>query len=117
MAGSQRRKGAAYEREVAQALSAWSGLDIRRHLGQARDGGEDIVFGPFTVECKRRKTLKTLRAWYEQVRHAAKRRVGIPLLVMREDAGESMVVLSLTDFLTLLDRTRFQENADGTDRP
>lgn len=110
MGRSQREKGAQFERDVAKIFSAFVGREVRRHLGQARDGGEDIIVPPLTVECKRRKSLKTIMSWYEQAR-AASRKIGnapIPVVVMREDSGETMVLMSLTDFLSVADRTFFE---------
>lgn len=112
MGKSQRTKGAVYEREIAKRFSDALGLDCKRNIGQARDGGEDIPCGPFLIECKRRKTLTTIRKWYEQVvrattRYAENVAFGFrptPIVVMREDNGESMVVLTLDDFLALVVR-------------
>lgn len=100
MGASQRRKGAAYEREVMNAFSAALGAEFKRNIGQARDGGNDGDVGPLVLEMKRRKSLKTFMDWYRQAQAATS--VGrIPVVVMREDAGESMVMLSLEDFLRL----------------
>ena len=101
-----RNKGAAFEREVAHKLSQHFGEKITRVLGQARDSGEDIDVGNLTVECKRRATLKGLYAWYEQARAAAKRYTAlrIPVVAFREDNGETMVMLTLPDFLFLSDK-------------
>ena len=101
-----RDKGAIFERDVAHKLSQFFGERITRILGQARDSGEDIDVGNLTIECKRRKTLKGLYAWYWQARTAAKRyaTLRIPVVVFREDYGESMVMLSLDDFLFLSDK-------------
>jgi Holliday junction resolvase-like predicted endonuclease len=98
---AQRTKGAVGEREVCAILSAALGKKIERNIGQARDGGCDINAGSLVVEVKRRKTLTTFRAWYEQARAAVTRTGDIPIVVMREDGEDFMVALSLTDFLTL----------------
>jgi hypothetical protein len=105
---SQRNKGASYEREVMQKFSDFFGRSFKRNIGQARDGGNDGDVGPLVVECKRRKSLKTLMGWYEQAKAAAVRMPSgtgplgrIPVVVMRQDAGESMVMLTLDDFLSL----------------
>jgi hypothetical protein len=97
---SQRRKGAVYEREVMSAFSAALGAEFKRNIGQARDGGNDGDVGPLVLEMKRRKSLKTFMDWYRQAQ-AATPAGRIPVVVMREDAGESMVMLSLEDFLRL----------------
>lgn len=104
MSKSQRTKGASYEREVCHALSALVGAPIKRHIGQARDGGEDIPFGEFSIECKRRKTLTTLEGWYQQAQTSATPQLKIPVVVARADAGRSLVILSLEDWLGTVGR-------------
>jgi hypothetical protein len=116
----QRTKGAVYEREICTRLSAATGRKIQRNIGQARDGGTDIPFGNFLIECKRRKTLGTIEKWLKQATDAVKKKCGcgkyeqqvcdicqgvdstIPVVVARSDAGESMAFLSLENFLTLV---------------
>jgi len=44
MGKMSRSKGARAEIEVAKLLSKWSGKDVKRKLGAARDGGSDIEF-------------------------------------------------------------------------
>lgn len=125
MGASQRRKGASYEREVSKQINAALGLKgIGRKLGQARDGGNDIDFGIFGVECKRRKTLGTVYGWLQQCIEAVtgrKRTVLVmeepmpgvrtamqydidmtPIVIGREDNGVSLVILRLNDFLHLV---------------
>lgn len=115
MGKSQRTKGASYEREVAAVFSAALDADFKRNIGQARDGGNDIDVGPLVVECKRRKTLKTIRDWFDQAKAACAKRnnaefwsldsdvqtPAIPTIVCREDNGESLVIIRLSDFLIL----------------
>ena len=100
MSRSQRVKGASYEREVMAVFSEAFGDTFRRILGQARDSGADGNVGRFRVECKRRARLATQASWYAQVK-AATKEGEIPLVVMREDHGENMVLLSLSHFLAL----------------
>lgn len=112
MGKSQRNKGASYEREVCTEINAALGTDIKRHIGQARDGGHDALCGPLVLEMKRRKTLTTFRQWYEQAMRACARVIeakvldgdsspSFPVIVCREDNGESFVLLSLQHFLKL----------------
>lgn len=100
MSASQRTKGAVYEREVMKAFSTAFGREFKRNIGQARDGGNDGDVGPLVLEMKRRKSLKTFMDWYRQAQ-AAVTGDRLPIVVMREDAGESMVLLSLVDFIRL----------------
>lgn len=113
MGKMQRTKGASYEREVCNVIGAYLGIEVKRHIGQARDGGNDITVGPLVIECKRRKTLKTLRDWFDQAKAACRQRSeqharrgepiprSVPVIVCREDNGESLVVITLHDFLAL----------------
>lgn len=103
MSKSQRTKGATYEREIAFAFSEGLGSEFKRNIGQARDGGNDIDVGPLVVECKRRKRLTVIGNWFAQAQAAiaSKPRGGIPTVVCREDNGESLVVIRLSDFIKL----------------
>lgn len=122
MGKSQRNKGAGFEREVCDIFTAALGLDeehkIKRNIGQARDGGNDIDIGPLVVECKRRKTLGTVYGWLQQAidatkgkfvmprkgPHAGDPQYGekmLPVVVAREDNGVPIVIMRLNDFLML----------------
>lgn len=101
MSKSQRTKGAAYEREICKKLSEATGKNIQRNIGQARDGGTDIPFGNFRLECKRRKTLGTIEKWLKQSTDSCPNDE-IPAVVARSDQGKSMVFLSLDNFLLLV---------------
>ena len=114
MGKSQRVKGSVFERwlakQLSDALGKNFGVEFKRNIGQARDGGNDIDAGPFVVEAKRRKTLKTLEGWMAQA-EAAGRRSGLlrregrdiegklPVVVARADDGRALAVLDLDDFL------------------
>ena len=54
MSKHSRDKGATFEREIANDLTADWGTPVKRNIGQARDGGDDITVSPFRIECKRR---------------------------------------------------------------
>ena len=100
MAASQRAKGAAAEREVAQILADALGIVVKRKLGQARDGGDDITIGPFRVEVKRRETL-AMDQWSRQVETAA----GvddIPVVVYRRSREPWRVSMLLEDWILLV---------------
>lgn len=81
MSASQRRKGAAGEREVFALLSDELGFDVCRKLGQARDGGFDGQAGRFAIEVKRRERLDLPGAW-RQVNAACG--ILIPTVAFRE---------------------------------
>lgn len=81
--------------EFSEAL----GQKFNRLLGQARDGGADGKVGCLRIEMKRRSELAK---WYNQAVVAAQQEE-IPLVVLREDHGESMVLLSLDNLLKLVE--------------
>lgn len=100
MSKSQRNKGAAFEREVAAELTKVLGYEVKRQLGQARDGGHDIdLQNGILVECKRRKSFATLYDWMAQCVAACAMRnaTALPMLVVRADGEESLVVVRLAD--------------------
>jgi len=98
---SQRTKGAAGEREVCAIFATALQRDVKRHIGQARDGGNDITVRPLSIEVKRRKSLKTFMDWWRQAKAACTPESFIPVVVMREDNGPWLVSLTLADFLYL----------------
>ena len=61
-----RNKGANGERELAGILSDELGFSVKRKLGQARDGGDDISVGQYRIEVKRRERL-AIEDWCKQV--------------------------------------------------
>lgn len=97
----QRTKGASYEREVCADFSKSTGRIVKRHIGQSRDGGNDITVPPYTVECKRRRAHKTIEKWLAQANDACTVEAPIPIVVGRSDGGKSFVILPLDDFLQL----------------
>lgn len=102
MGAMSRRKGANYEREVVNILKR-SGHPAARNLDQTRDGGGDIPFGDFLIECKRRKSM-AIYDWMDQCIYAC-RDSQKPMLAIRADQRISLVVLTLDDFLELISRT------------
>ena len=91
----QRRKGAAYEREIANAIGA------KRNIGQARDGGDDITIEGYRIECKRRATLGPMVGWMEQAQASCKTDTEVPVVICRGDGGESLVILRFKDWTDL----------------
>lgn len=97
MSASQRLKGAEGEREACRLLSEEFGLPVARKLGQARDSGEDIELGPFTIEVKRRKRIGMAYDWIAQVSAAGDR----PVVMCREDGGEWLVIVPFAEWARL----------------
>jgi hypothetical protein len=68
--------------------------------------GEDVVLSPaarklipYSFECKARKGTKTLYGWHEQACNHAK---GTPVVVIKGDRKEPLVLLRFADFLELI---------------
>lgn len=102
MSAMSRRKGFSYEREVIADITRVCGVQCKRNLDQTRDGGGDIPFGRFLIECKRRARVP-LYKWLDQcVKACAGKHT--PVLAIRGDNRESLVVMRLEDFLALVGR-------------
>ena len=67
---ASRNKGAVAERELAAMLSDELGYPIKRKLGQAREGGDDIQVENYRLEVKRREKL-AVESWCKQVEEVA----------------------------------------------
>jgi Holliday junction resolvase len=107
MGAMQRNKGATFERDLAKCFSESLGVPVKRNIGQARDGGDDITVGPLAVEAKRRKSLKTVYDWIRQAERAVEQldlfldAPRKPLVVARADNEGPLVIMKLDDFLSL----------------
>jgi Holliday junction resolvase len=96
----KRNKGAAGERELAGILKDNLGFEVKRNLGQARDGADDITIQKFRIEVKRQERLQVDK-WSEQVESCSK--VGeVPVLMYRRNGQPWRVCLRLDDFIPLL---------------
>ena len=85
MGRASRDKGARGERELATLLSYAVKEDVKRRLGQAREGGADILSLPgFVIEVKRQEVLH-LNSWWQQVLKASAGTNKIPLLAYRQN--------------------------------
>lgn len=99
MSKMQRTKGASFERDIANDLSASFARSVKRNIGQARDGGDDITVPPFRIECKRRQGI-AVYAWLEQCIAACVPH-DIPVVVAKADRQDPIVVLRYSDFKTI----------------
>jgi hypothetical protein len=99
MSASQRRKGACGENELANLLTDLLGFVVRRNLGAARDGGDDITIGKFRIECKRRAKI-AIHEWMEQAIDNCKE--GTPVLAFRADGEAWIVCFRLLDAVELM---------------
>src|SRR5689334_20038463 len=97
MSKSQRVKGAAFEREIANDLTESWGKKIQRNIGQARDGGDDITVKPFRIECKRRKGIAVYK-WLYQCSEACTGTADVPIVVARGDGEDAIVIMAYEDW-------------------
>lgn len=96
----KRNKGAAGERELAGILTDQLGRVVKRNLGQARDGADDITIEHFRIEVKRQERLQ-IDAWSQQVEACAKPGE-VPVVVYRRSGQPWRVCLLLDDFIPMM---------------
>src|SRR5208282_6925704 len=108
MSKLSRTKGAGGERELCALLSDAFGQVVKRKLGQAREGGNDVDLPGFRVECKRRKRIGNLYEWVEQAKlplreatAATFQRIPIPVVMLRADGKEWLVTMRLADWVVI----------------
>ncbi len=102
MGAMQRRKGARFEREVANAFAILF-PEAKRGIGQARDSGEvaDVSGTPFWPECKR-GAGSTVDAALAQALASKKVGSGPALAIVRRNGKRATASMYLEDFLFLL---------------
>jgi hypothetical protein len=89
----RRQKGARGENELAQLLTDQLGFVVKRKLGQARDGGDDIQVGKYKIEVKRHERLSVMD-WVRQVEATCG--VGeVPIVVFRQNGQPWRAVVPL----------------------
>ena len=96
----KRNKGAAGERELAGILKDHLGFEVKRNLGQARDGADDITIQKFRIEVKRQERLQVDK-WSEQVESCSKSGE-VPILAYRRNGQPWRICLKLDDFIPML---------------
>lgn len=109
MSASQRTKGAAGERECAGIISEALGVNLKRNLGQAREGGDDLTLpkfggGRFRCEVKRRRSISVWAFLKQAIAscHNCVEGDDVPIVFMRADGGEWMALMRMDDFLPML---------------
>jgi hypothetical protein len=84
MSARERRKGQVAEREACKLLSDELGIEVTRHVDQARQGGADVLTIPgYAVEIKRRESLSRPAWWAQAVRQGI-RHEAEPLVLYRQ---------------------------------
>jgi Holliday junction resolvase len=109
----KRNKGAAGERELAKLLTDELGFVVKRNLGQARDGADDITIQHFRLEVKRQERLQ-IDAWSLQVEACAQPHE-VPVVVYRRNGQPWRVCLLLDDFIPMLRDQLEGNNANQTE--
>ena len=106
---NSRAKGASGERELAQYLRE-KGWESRR--GQQFSGGQDspdvVSTLPFHIECKRVERLQL----YDSLKQAKRDSEGSdkpPVVIHRKNREEWVAILSLNDFLDLVEKAVINE--------
>lgn len=99
MTSPSKAKGNTFEREIVEAAKL-VGLEAKRAwgsngaaLGEAEE--VDCLIGTVRVQCKRRAALPQ----YLQIP------TGCDIVAMRQDRGDTLVLLPLKDYLELLKKT------------
>ncbi len=104
MSAMQRRKGQAWEREIAKRFrDAMPGTDPHRG-NQCRDGGDapDVVGVPmFWIEAKHRQQISP-EAALRQAQGECKDDTLHPIAVVKRNRGEPFVCIGLDDFLEIV---------------
>lgn len=104
MGSRERNKGAGYEREVCKNLYIIFPMACR-NLEQVRTSeGRDLDnTQPLCIQCKRRKkvTMATAKQGLDEAISSADDEYWCPMVVFRDDAGESYVMLKERDFTAL----------------
>ena len=95
-----RRKGAGYERAIAQVFQKLGFTKARRLLEYQEGMGYDLEnTGPFRVQCKRYRKYCSI----SKIEEVPKSSASIPLLVTKGDHKEDVVCLYLSDFVRILE--------------
>ena len=93
-----RNKGKRGENEVCNILTDNLGHKVTRNLQQTRDGGEDIILGDWSIECKRTEKVNLPSYWRQATKNAGTKK---PAVVLRWSRGEWLAVVRLTDWIEL----------------
>lgn len=97
MSASQRRKGAAGERELFRLLSDELGFVVTRNVDQARKGGADCITLPgFSPEVKRQERL-CLPAWWRQAVRQGQAMQAEPIVWFRQSRQPWRALIAKAD--------------------
>jgi Holliday junction resolvase len=97
MGGMSRRKGAAFEREIANMIRDDLGLEAKRNLMQTAEGGHDLLGVPgWALECKRYAscTASDYKCFWMQTVTQAEAVGCKPALIVKQDRKPIQVFIS-----------------------
>lgn len=101
-----RRKGATFERTIANALKTWPGLeDARRGKPQTAGAIEPDVWAPWPLwcECKHGEHFTVPNALAQASRDIAKSKTqAAPLVIARQTGGDIFFAIHLSDAIRFL---------------
>jgi len=106
MGSMQRTKGARAELQFANMLTEDLGVIVKRTLGQARDGGADILLGPFAVQIKH-AAKATIKSWWQQTVTDAHKAKKIPVLAYKINRQNWRIRMRMREVIGLNDAWTF----------
>jgi len=96
-----RRKGAQFERDLANLIKEKTGLDARRGLAQTRGGGaevSDVEIDHIHIEAKRHKRCN-IKAALRQAIHDSSANGKIPVAITKDDREEILCTMRFNDWV------------------
>tara|TARA_Y100000310_G_C20108003_1_gene545790 strand:+ start:220 stop:525 length:306 start_codon:yes stop_codon:yes gene_type:complete len=100
----RRNKGAGFEREVARALST----ERTGTRGKPDDEHGDVLHPDLFIQCKRRAKIG-IYAWWEENKQTAEPTGKEPILIVRQDRSEPLVVMSMEMFNAFLEAADLED--------
>lgn len=97
MGTMSRRKGATFEREVANLIRDNLGFDCKRNLEQYQAGGDDLSGVPgWSIECKRYANTKPsdIKLFWLQCEAQAAAKGDRPVLIVKQDRKPIQVFIN-----------------------
>ena len=97
MGAMSRRKGAAFEREIAIKIRDNLGFECKRNLEQYQAGGDDLSGVPgWSIECKRYATCvpSDIKLFWLQCEAQAAAKGARPVLIVKQDRKPIQVFVS-----------------------
>lgn len=98
-----RLKGSNFEREIANLLSAETGIDFQRGIGQSRGGGAEIAdvcsdaLPTVHFELKRQKRCSIRQAYLQALGDVNKTKTRI--IITKDDREDTLVTMELSEWL------------------